>query len=787
MIRNYLIVAWRNLLRKKGFSFLNITGLAIGMAAAVLILLWIQDELNYDRIYKNEDRIYVAYNRFKQNGDINSWNSTPQPMAPAIAADYPEVEYTSRVQYVPPVLFSYEEKNLSFGGRVVDSTFLNITGFPLAKGNEKELFKEVMSVVITEKVAGRLFGTENPIGKVVKVDNEDNFTVTGVLKDLPDNTSFDFDFLIPWSYMRLKGWEQTDSWGNNQLTTLVMLKPNAKLSSIQPKIKTLRQKYDKGDPNIETFLYPLSRIYLHGKFEGNKEAGGRIEIVQLFAIIAGFILLIACINFMNLSTARSEKRAREVGIRKVVGAPRASLLIQFLGESILITFLSGVIALLIVQMVLPAFNELVGKKLHLEFSNPFFWLSAIGFVIFTGLLAGSYPALFLSSFRPVKVLKGVLKAGNALVTPRKVLVVTQFSFAIVLIIATIVVRQQIRNAQNREAGYNKDQLVFTYIQGEIEKNYTVIKNELLSSGVAVSVTKTSSPVTEGWSNSWGIEWQGKDPQNKVAVDRFIGDDDVVKTMGLQLVQGRDIDLDKYPTDSNAAIINEAAVKLMGFKDPIGQTIKDMGEEWHVVGVIKDFILKSPYRPVEPMFIPGAKGWFNVIHLKLNSKNSTESNIAALTATFKKYNPKYDFVYHFADTQYAKKFGDEKRTGQLATLFALLTIFISCLGLFGLASYMAESRIKEIGVRKVLGASVVSLARLLSADFVKLILISFCIAAPFSYWAMDKWLENYPYRVQLNWWVFAFAGAGAILIALITVSYQAIKAALSNPVKSLRSE
>lgn len=787
MIKNYLIIAWRNLARKKAFSFINITGLAVGMAAAILILLWIQSEVTHDRMFQDQDRIYMAYNRYDKNGEINSWNVTPQPMAPAIAADYPEVEYTTRVTFVPPVLFSYGDKRISFRGRIVDSTFLKIFNFPVVKGNENDIFKDVYSIVISEKVAKTLFGDENPIGKIVKVDNTDNFTVSAVLKDRPNNTSFDFEFLLPWSYMRVKGWEQPDFWGNNSLSTFVKLKKNATLASIEPKIKDLRKKYDKNDPNIETFLYPFSKTYLYGRFEGRKEAGGRIEIVRLFAIIAGFILLIACINFMNLSTARSEKRAREVGIRKVVGAPRISLLLQFLGESILITFLSGLVAIVIVQMVLPPFNTLVGKKLFINFNDPQFWMAAIGFILFTGILAGSYPAIFMSSFRPVKVLKGALKAGNALVTPRKVLVVTQFSFAIFLIIATIVVRQQIRNAQNRQTGFDRGQLVYTFMEGEVEKKYPVIKNELLTAGIATSITKTSSPITEGWSNTWGIEWQGKDPQNRETVDRFIGDDDIVKTMGLSLVAGRDIDLDKFPSDSNAALLNESAVKLMKFKDPLGQVVKDMGQEWTIVGVVKDFILKSPYQNIEPMFIPGAKGWFNVIHFKLNPQNSTEKNIEALKKVFKKYNPEYEFNYRFADAEYENKFGDEKRTSQLATLFALLTIFISCLGLFGLASYMAENRIKEIGVRKVLGASVSSIASLLSVDFVKLIFISFLIAAPVAYWVMDKWLQDYPYRVQLKWWVFALAGIGAIAIALSTISYQAIKAALRNPVKSLRSE
>jgi ABC-type antimicrobial peptide transport system permease subunit len=471
----------------------------------------------------------------------------------------------------------------------------------------------------------------------------------------------------------------------------------------------------------------------------------------------------------------------------VAGAGKRSLILQFLGESLLITFLSGLIALMLVQIVLPAFNDLVGKKLLVNFSDIDFWMAAMLFVLITGLLAGSYPALYLSAFKPVNVLKGSIRSGNALITPRKILVVTQFSFAIFLIIATIVVRQQIKKAEERKTNYSHDQLVYHFMEGEVEKNYNIIKQDLIQSGTVTSMSKTSSPITEGWSNTWGITWEGKDPQSKITIDRFNADDQIVKTAGFELVAGRDLDLSKYPTDSFAALLNESAVKLMKFKDPIGQKLGDMGKEWHVVGVVKDFILKSPYRNIEPVFIPGAKAYFNVIHFRLNSKKPMEENIATLQKVFKKYNPEYEFNYRFVDEEYAKKFGDEQRFSKLASVFSLLAILISCLGLFGLASYMAENRIKEIGVRKVLGASVFNITRLLSIDFLKLIIISFLIAAPIAYWTMMKWLEQFPYRAELNAYVFGFAGFAAVFIALATISYQSIKAALANPVKSLRSE
>ena len=786
MLKNYFLVAWRNLIRKKSFSILNITGLAIGMAAAILILLWLQYEISFDQSYPHKDRIYEAWNHAVRNDKIQCWNNTPKVMAAAVQQDYPEVERVVRTNYPYPVLFSVGEKRLTARGQMVDSGFLQMFGFPLLKGDPARVLNDVYSIVLTEKLAKSIFGNEDPMGKIVKVDNKDNFTVAGILKNLPDNTRFNFEYLISWAYLRKIGMDD-QNWGNNSTATYVMLKPTATLASITPKIKTIRKKYDKYDPSIETFLYPVTRSYLHGSFENGKESGGRIEIVRLFAIIAGLILLIACINFMNLSTARSEKRAKEVGIRKVVGAQKGALIGQFLGESVLLAFIAGILALIIVQLSISSFNELVGKKLSVDFGNIWVWVTGLGFVVFTGVLAGSYPAIYLSSFRPVKVIKGTFKAANALITPRKVLVVAQFTFAIVLIIATIVVRQQIKKAQDRQSGYVKNDLVYHFMEGDVEKNYTLIKNELLASGIAVSVSKTNSPITETWSNTWGIEWKGKDPKDKTIINRFCADDAIVKTIGLQLVQGRDIDLQQYPTDSTAAIINESAVKTMGFKEPIGQLIKDMGEEWHVVGVVKDFIMNSPYQPIEPVMISGAKAWFNVIHIKLSPKNTTAHNVEALTKVFKKYNPEYPFNYRFVDEEYGKKFNDEKRSATLASLFAILTIIISCLGLFGLASYMAENSTKEVGIRKLLGASVGNITRLLSIDFLKLVITAFVIAAPLGFWAMYSWLQSFPYRVTIQWWVFALAGSLSVVIALATVSFQAIKAALMNPVKSLRSE
>lgn len=792
MISNFFKVAYRNILRNKGFSAINISGLAIGMAAAILILLWIQNEVGYDRFHENKDRIYEVWNRVPFNGKFSCLNEVSAPLAPILKKDVPEVERAVRVVSNGRLLCTAGEKRIMKWGYLVDTGFLQMFSFPMLKGNPFTALNDKHSVVLTEKTAKDLFGNEEAMGKMIKIGDSDNFTIAGILKDLPVNTRFDFDYLLPRSNLKY-GEGQDLGWGDNSTATYVMLKPDASFASAASKIKGLRQKYDEGSKTMkwEIFLYPLSRWRLYSSFtDGVEDNGGRIAFVKLFGIIAGFILLIACINFMNLSTARSEKRAKEVGIRKVAGAQKSSLIGQFIGESVFLAFLAGIVALIIVQMSLPGYNLLIGETLVLRFDNIYTWIAFIGFILFVGLLAGSYPAFFLSSFQPSKVLKGGFKKANTLLTPRRVLVVFQFTFATILIICTIIVKQQIDYARDRNTGYNKDNLIYHFMTGDIPRNYSLIKNELLSSGVAKSITKTNSPLTERWSNGWGQSWEGKDPNDNTSFDRYLSDEGLGVTAGLQFIQGRDFDLKRFPTDSTGLIINESALKIMKFKDPIGKIVGDLGIDWHIVGVIKDFILTNPYEPTRPILICGAKSnfmTFKVVEIKLNGDNATVKNMQRTAAIFKKYNPNYPFEPKFVDQEYARKFDDEKTLGTLAGLFAGLTIFISCLGLLGLATYMAESRVKEIGVRKILGASVMSITALLSKDFIKLVVISFFIAAPLAWWAMDKWLQNYTYRVDIKWWVFAAAGFLSVLIALLTVSYQSIRAATANPIKSLRTE
>lgn len=788
MIKNYIKIAWRNLGKNKGYSALNIGGLATGMAAALLILLWVQHELSFDMFHNKRDRLYMAGNQTENNGTVSTWFTTPQPLGPALKNEFPEVVRTSRHYDLDnSVLLTVGEKKLMPKGVIVDSTFLAMFEFDLVAGDRITALRDPTDLVITASLAERLFGRTDVVGETIKLDTADLATVTAVMADIPDNSRFrGVEYMVPWTYFEQLGY--TDNyWGNNSVTNYVELAPTASLDDVNAKIRDITIRHSDGTQQTHVFLHALPDWWLRSKFENGHIVGGRIEMVRLFAAIAGFILLIACINFTNLSTARSEKRAREVGIRKVAGAYRHSLIGQFLSESILIAGIAGVLALAMVLLALPAFNNLVERQLDVDFGNGVFWLAIIAFILFTGLLAGSYPAFFLSAFNPTAVLKATFRKMHTAFNPRRVLVVVQFAIAIVLIVGTIVIHRQIRHGQSRDQGYNQSQIIYLLEQGEIAKNSQLIKQTLLNEGIAESVTRNLSPITEAWSNTWGIDWPGKQPDDRTVFDRLFADEHPVRTFGLDLVDGRDLDPAQYRTDSSAVLLNEAAVKAMGFDHPIGRVIQDNGKDWHVVGVVKDFIMGSPFSPITPLVIEGAGGFFNVLHIKLNPALSTAEALQRTAEVFKRYNSNYPFEYTFVDQAYAEKFAETRQIGTLAGLFAFLTIFISCLGLFGLAAYMAENRTKEIGVRKVLGASIASITRLLSREFVLLVLISCLVAFPIAYWAMDKFLQAFEYRISLGWEIFALAGIGALVLALATVSSQAIRAAMANPVDSLRDE
>jgi putative ABC transport system permease protein len=792
MIRNYLKTAWRSLIRGRSFSMINIAGLAVGMAGATLILLWLFNEISFDRFHVNRDRIYKVYAMTDIPGEKhNTIDVVSQPLGPAMKARFPEVESFARLADVGHFLFTAGEKSFTgLRGEFVDPDFLRLFSFPLVAGDQGQPLGSVNSIVLTEKLARKLFGTTDVVGKTVRIDSTDHFTVTGVLKDLPSNTEFDFEYLLPWSYLKKLGWNN-DNWVSNNSYTFLLLQPHTDLTAFNAKIRDFT-RVNTGQYNLWVhFVYPLPKWHLYSSFDDGIPAGGRIDTVKVFALIAIFILLIACINFMNLSTARSERRAKEVGIRKVAGAGRGLLIGQFIAESFLTVLIAGILSLVLVELTLPAFGRLVGTALDIPYSSPVFWLCTAGFLAFTSLLAGSYPAFYLSAFKPVGIFRKQFRRTRAILSPRKVLVVLQFTFAIVLIISTLIVRDQLQFAEDRDAGYSRNNLVYVNFEGDIQKNYPLIRQELLQSGVAVAVSKNWENIADGSSTTWGYRWPGEPARDtNVGIRIFSSDADLVRTAGMHLIAGRDIDIYRYPTDSFAILLNQTAVKWMGFGDPIGQTIYNPYDNthWHVVGVVKDYIDGTPYAQMQPGMIQGpASSFFSTMHIRFNPANSTAASLEKTQAIFKRYNPAYPFDYQFVDQQYAQSFEDAQRTRTMAGLFAALAIFISCLGLFGLSAFVAESRVKEIGVRKVLGASVSGIARLLSIDFIRLVLVAFVIAAPIAGYAMNRWLLSYEYRVTIGWAVFALAGVLAVVIALVTVSWQAIRAATANPVRNLRSE
>ncbi len=784
MLKNYLLTAIRNLWRSKAFSFINLTGLAVGMASATLLLLVIHNESTYDDFQQNKAVLYKVWNRDIVNGALTCWDFTPNGLGPALVHEYPGITNMTRVDDRWSVTIAGDKK-MSSHVNVVDTSFLSMFSFPLVAGNRATALHNVNSMVVTESMAKKLFGDKDPINQAVTIDRF-RYQVTGVLKDLPPNSNFQFEFLLPWSYEHVVGFDDDTHWDVSTVQTYVQLTPTTTEAGIDQQIKKTTIRHSKNTETTEIFLHPLAKWHLYTEFENGHATGGAITVIRLLSIIAAFILLIACINFMNLSTARSEHRAKEVGIRKVAGAYRSMLIGQFLGESLLMALLAAILALGIVELSLPAFDTLVGKHLTIPYTSPYFWVSALVFIIGTSILAGSYPAFFLSAFRPVAVLKGTIRKSNTAFNPRKILVVTQFSFAILLIICTLIVLRQIDYARDRTTGYDGGAIVYHWNTGDLNKNFDALKRDLLTSGLATEVTRSAMPLTNPNNSSYGLKWPGKHIDDKTDIDRFYADQDLVRTAGLQLIQGRDMDLTQYPTDSTAVLLNESAVKAMGFKNPIGQTITDEPNNYHVIGVIKDFVSGSPFEKIKPMVIMGSKNiFFNVTNIRLAPGRSLNTAMDKLRQLFTQYNPDYPFEYHFVRDDYAAKFRDSQQIATLSGLFAGLTIFISCLGLFGLAAYMAEARIKEIGVRKVLGASVLSITTLLTKEFLALVLLALVIASPIAWFIMNQWLAGFQYRIHIDARTFLLAGTGSILIAVLTVGGQAIAAARSNPARSLR--
>ena len=794
MLKNYFKIAFRNLLKNKGYSFINIAGLATGIAVAVLIGLWIWDELSYDKYHRNYDRIAQVWQHNIYNGTKGSQVSNPYLMAEEIHNNFgSDFKYVLQASWNFSHIITLGEKKFNKTGYYFEPEVTDMLSLKMVKGKSDGL-KDPYSILLSETTAKAYFGESDPMNQILRINNKFDVKVTGVYEDLPYNTFFrNMNYLLPWElYLISNPWikKMETPWGSNFTQTFVQVADNADMEKVSAKIINVKfNKLSEDDRKYkpEVFLLPMSKWHLYSEFKNGKNVGGRIEFVWLFGIIGIFVLLLACINFMNLSTARSEKRAKEVGIRKSIGSERYQLIGQFFSESLVVSLLAFVVSILLVQLILPSFNQVADKKLSLLWGNPLFWIIGVSFSILTGIIAGSYPALYLSSFQPVKVLKGTFRAGKYASIPRQVLVVLQFTVSVTLIIGTIIVFRQIEFAKDRPVGYDRNGLINVFLTTpDIHKHYDAVRNELKNSGAIIEMTESGSPTTQTWNSNGGFEWKGKDPALAVDFPNNGCSFEYGKTVGWQFKEGRDFSRE-HGTDSLAFVINESAAKFLGFKNPVGETLIWEKKSYTIIGVIKDMIVESPYEPVRASLFHISNDQEGLVIIKLNPTIGSRAAISKVEEVFKKYNPAAPFDYKFVDEEYARKFGDEERIGKLASFFAILAILISCLGIFGLASFVAEQRTKEIGVRKVLGASVFNLWSMLSKDFVLLVAISLVIAMPIGFYFMNDWLHKYEYRTDINWWIFVVSGGGALLITLLTVSYQSIKAALANPVGSLRSE
>jgi putative ABC transport system permease protein len=785
MIKNYLKIAWRNIVKNKVHTFINVAGLSVGMAVAMLIGLWIWDELSFDKYHQNYDHVVQVMTTQTANGETVTFGSTVVPLSAELRTKYAGDFKMTALTWEGAHILAVGDKKISQSGMWAEADLPAILSLKMLRGSYDN-FKDPSSFILSQSVATALFGDVDPINKVVRIDNKTNMKVAGVYQDLPRNTSFyQNKFMLPWNNPA-NWWNKSSDWDNHGCHLYALMNMNADFGKVSTKIRDITKLHFKTSGDMMQ-IHPMAKWHLYSDFKNAKAVGGRIELVWLFGIIGVFVLLLACINFMNLSTARSEKRAKEVGIRKAIGSIRSQLVKQFLSESLMFAFLSLVVTLVFVLVALPYFNNLADKQIATPFTNPWFWVAALSFTFFTGIIAGSYPAFYLSAFEPIKVLKGTFRVGRFASLPRKVLVVVQFTVSIVLIIGTIIVFRQIQFARSRPIGYTREGLITVDMNTpEIYGHYEAMRNDLIQTGAVADMTESNSSTTQVWANNNGFDWAGKALGFNPIFGNIAVTYDYGKTVGWKIIEGRDFSR-SFPTDTGAFILNESAVKLSGLKNPVGKIMHWAGKNHVITGVVKDMVMESPYKPTIATVFHMDPGWVNLITLHVNPKVPMREALSKIEPVFKKYNPGSPFEFRFNDDEYAHKFSDEQRIGNLATVFAVLAIFISCLGLFGLASFVAEQRIKEIGVRKVLGASVANLWRLLSTEFVVLVIISLLIAIPAAYYFMTGWLQQYQYRSPISWWIFALSGTGAIAITLITVSFQAIKAALANPVKNLRTE
>ncbi len=789
MLKNYFKTALRNLWKNQVFSAINIIGLALGMACSLLIMLWVYDEYNEDSFHKNGEQLYGVFERRHNEGVIAADFATQGLMPGEMKRTLPEVEYATGYAWNQLSTFEANNKILKENGNYAGADFFKMFSYPLLSGNAATVLQSPLDISISKKMAEDFFGSPaNAMGKTIRYENKKDLKVTAVFDNVPKNSTAQFDYIINWQTF-LENNEWTKDWTNNGPLTYIMLRKGTDPKAFEAKISHFNDNYNKQQTANYYTRLSIQRyddIYLHSSFENGELSGGRIVYVKIFSIVAIFILLIACINFMNLTTARSLKRAKEIGVRKAAGALRSSLIMQFIGEALLIVSIAVVFALLIVMLLLPPFNQLTQKQIGVPFTLSYFWLGIAGLILVTGFVSGSYPALYLSSFKPVSILKGSLKFSSGALWFRKGLVVFQFILSIVFIIATIVVSKQVNYIQSLNLGYNRENLLYVPLEGDLTSNYTVFKNRVMQMSGIKDVTHTTDAPTKINNGTTGVEWDGKDPNSNIDFTQVGVGYDFIKTMQIQMLQGRDFSRD-FATDSVNYIINETALKIIGYKNPIGKSLTLWGMKGTIIGVVKDFHFNSLHEAINPLMLRLAENADGGIALVKTEAGKTKEALASLEKVYQELNPKVPFTYKFSDEEYQKLYQNEQMVGHLANYFAFLAIFISCLGLLGLVMFTAEQRTKEFGIRKVLGASPFTLFSLLSKEFIMLVLVAMIIASPLAWYFSQQWLQDFAYRTNLSWWVFVIAGASAILIALVTVSFQAINTATANPVKSMRTE
>ena len=787
MFKNYLKISWRNLWKSKGYSALNIFGLAMGITCASFIFLWVEDEVNFDSTFNKQDNIYHVVVNSKFEGEWRTFGDTPGPLAKDLKDEIPEIVKSARASTSLNILFSIGDNAINRNGSYVDSDFIEIFSLHFVEGNRQSAFNRPDAIVLTQKTASDLFGKNTTaLNKTLRVNNKNNYIITGVVEDLPDNTTIEFEWLAP--FERFNEGEDNEwmkEYGNNFANTYIELTPGSDYRTVDKKVRELLPEKME-DPNSYFFLHPMKDWHLRSNFENGVRIGGQIVFVRLMAIIALIILLIACINFMNLATARSEKRAKEVGLRKVLGSSKKRLVSQFMVEALITASLAAIVSVLFLSFLLPEFNILIEKHLELNLLDMTHLLTLIVITLICGLLAGWYPAFYLSSFGPAEVLKGVkVKQGNSSII-RKGLVIAQFAVSIVFIISTIIVYQQLQHVKNRDLGFTKENLIKIPVSGDIIKNFNPIKSEIVASGLVEDVALLSTHLLSDGNNGTNLEWQGGTNTKDVLVSfRYISSN-FFKTAEMEIIEGRGFSED-VSNDSSNIVISRSFEKLMGEGSAVGKTVLRYGTTYNVIGVVKDYLYGDMYGTSDPVMFFNNPSYAQYVYIKTKAGTEMAKTLAVLEKVLKIHNPAFPFEYEFVDDSFNSRFKNEKMIGSLSQIFAMIAIIISCLGLFGLSAFTAEQRRKEIGVRKVLGSSVTSIIKLLSKDFIGLVLIAILVAGPLAWWVMKNWLQSFAYRIEINFWVFILAALIAICVALLTVGFQAFKAALANPVKCLRTE